>query len=51
MLVKVVTLGFTPALLLFFGCSVSLGLLKSAQIDTANKAIMASQGEQATRDG
>mmetsp|Transcript_4017 Transcript_4017/g.12061 ORF Transcript_4017/g.12061 Transcript_4017/m.12061 type:complete len:201 (-) Transcript_4017:682-1284(-) len=43
LLVNIVNVGFTPSLFLFFACSIGLGLLKSAQIDSANEKILAEQ--------
>lgn len=52
LLVKGVLTVFTPALLLFFSCSISLGLLKSAQIDAANdQIIMEEQMKRAKQKG
>uniref|UniRef100_A0A7S0BJL2 Uncharacterized protein n=1 Tax=Rhodosorus marinus TaxID=101924 RepID=A0A7S0BJL2_9RHOD len=42
-LVEGVNYVFTPSLLIFFACSINLGLLKSAQIDEANDYIRRQQ--------
>ncbi|KAJ8907829.1 hypothetical protein NDN08_007933 [Rhodosorus marinus] len=44
-LVQGVNYVFTPSLLIFFACSINLGLLKSAQIDEANDYIRSQQDQ------